>query len=127
LPSRRLCGKGWHTAHVRELAIEARSQLGRAIYLFLRAVSNVAPVKRSKRAMAWIRTRFKLLERKPIFWKHLDLQSLLFLWSTDTLVERTAAVLSRDLDAAGHMRVERAEVSIDPGPRERHGISVAGV
>jgi hypothetical protein len=101
--------------------------LGRACYLFLRAASNVAPVKRSKRAMAWIRARFKLLERKPIFWKHLDLQSLLFLWSTDTLVEHTADVLSRDGDAAGHVRVERAEVSIGSGSRERHGVSVAGV
>ena len=101
--------------------------LGRATYLFLRAVSNVAPVKRSKRAMAWIRARFKLLERKPILWKHLDLQSLLFLWSTDTLVEHTADVLSRDIDAAGHMRMERTEVSIGARPRERHGVSVAGV
>ena len=101
--------------------------LGRATYLFLRAASNVAPVKRSKRAMAWIRARFRLLERKPILWKHLDLQSLLFLWSTDTLVEHTADVLSRDIDAAGHMRMERTEVSIGARSRERHGVSVAGV
>ena len=101
--------------------------LGRATYLFLRAASNVAPVKRSKRAMAWIRARFKLLERKPIFWKHLDLQSLLFLWSTDTLVQNTAGILSRDVDAAGHVRMERTEVAVDAGPRERHGVSVAGV
>jgi hypothetical protein len=101
--------------------------LGRATYLCLRAASNVAPVKRSKRAMAWIRARFKLLERKPIFGKHLDLQSLLFLWSTDTLVQSTAGILSRDVDAAGHMGMERAEVSIDARPRERHGVSVAGV
>lgn len=101
--------------------------LGKATYLFLRVASNVAPIKRSKRAMAWIRARFKLLERKPIFWKHLDLQSLLFLWSTDTLVQDTAGILSRDVDAAGHMRMERAEVAIDPRLRERDGISVAGV
>jgi hypothetical protein len=101
--------------------------LGRATYLLLRAASNVAPIKRSKRAMDWIRARFKLLERKPIFWKHLDLQSLLFLWSTDTLVQNTAGILSRDVDAAGHMRMERAEVTIDTRSRERDGISVAGV
>jgi hypothetical protein len=77
--------------------------------------------------MAWIRARFKLLERKPIFGKQLDLQSLLFLWSTDTLVEHTAGVLSRDVDAAGHMRMERAEVAIEAGPREGHGIPVASV
>ena len=55
------------------------------------------------------------------------LKSLLFLWSTDTVVQNTAGILSRDVDAAGHMGMERAEVSIDAGPRERHGISVAGV
>jgi hypothetical protein len=67
--------------------------LGSATYLLLRAISNLAPVKRSKRAMAWIRAHFYLLERKPIFWKHLDLQTLLFLWSTDTLIRNTAVIL----------------------------------
>jgi hypothetical protein len=113
--------------HVKPGLVHVSLTLGKASYLFLRAASNVAPIKRSKRAMTWIRARFKLLERKPIFWKRLDLQHLLFLWSTDTLVEHTAGVLSRDVDAAGHMRMERTEVSIGARPRERHGVSVAGV
>jgi hypothetical protein len=74
--------------------------VGRATYVFLRAVSNLAPVKRSKPARSWTRNHLRSLERKPIFWKKVDLQSLLFLWSTDTLTRNTAGILRKNLGAS---------------------------
>jgi hypothetical protein len=71
--------------------------LSRASHVFLRALSYLAPVKRSKPLQSWTRTRLRWLERRPIFWKHMDLQSLLFLWSTDVLTRNTAGILQRDL------------------------------
>jgi hypothetical protein len=71
--------------------------LGKATYVFLRAASNLAPVKRSKPRAAWTRNHLQSLERKPILGKGLDLQSLLFLWSTDTLTKSTGVILQRNL------------------------------
>jgi hypothetical protein len=70
--------------------------LDKAAHVFLRAASNLAPVKRSKPALRWTNMRINLLERKPIFGKHVDLQTLLFLWSTDVLARNTAAILKRN-------------------------------
>jgi hypothetical protein len=74
--------------------------LGRTTYVFLRAVSNLAPVRRSKLRAAWTRTRLQSLERKPILGKDLDLQSLLFLWSTDTLTRNTSDILQKNLSSS---------------------------
>lgn len=74
--------------------------LARASHVFLRAISYLPLVKRSKPRQAWTRTHLKLLERRPIFWKHLDLQNLLFLWSTDTLTQNTAVILRKNLGSS---------------------------
>jgi hypothetical protein len=70
--------------------------LGRASYALLRAVTHLAPGKRAKPLVAWCRIRLRRLERRPIFGKGLDLQGLLFLWSTDTLTKNTAAILKKN-------------------------------
>jgi hypothetical protein len=74
--------------------------LGKAAHVLLRAVSNLAPVKRSKPALRWTNKRINLLERRPIFWKHVDLQTLLFFWSTEVLARKTAAILAENLGGA---------------------------
>lgn len=74
--------------------------LGKATYVFLRALSNLGLVKRSKPRTAWTRSHLRALERKPILGKDLDLQSLLFLWSTDRLTRNTAGILQRNLRSA---------------------------
>jgi hypothetical protein len=73
--------------------------LDRASYLFLRAVSQLAPVKRSKPALSWTNKRINFLERKPILGKRVDLQSLLFFWSNDVLARNTAGILRKNLVA----------------------------
>jgi len=80
--------------------VHASLALGRASYVLLRAMSNFAPVKRSKRSMSWTRDHLQALERKPLLRKDLDLQSLLFLWSTDTLARNTAVILQKNLGSS---------------------------
>lgn len=76
--------------------VHASIALSKASYVLLRAMTHLAPVKRSKPLMSWIRTRFGLLERRPVLRKDLDLQGLLFHWSTDTLTRNTAAILQKN-------------------------------
>jgi hypothetical protein len=73
-------------------SVHASLALSTASYVFLRAMSHLAPIKQVR---PWIHTRLKELERKHIFGKDLDLQGLLFLWSTDTLTRNTAAILRK--------------------------------
>lgn len=85
---------------VKPALVHASLALDKASYVMLRAFSHLAPVKRSKRSMMWTRSRLRALQRKPIFRTHLDLQTLLFLWSTDMLTENTAGILQRNLGSA---------------------------
>lgn len=71
--------------------------LSGASYVMLRTLTHLAPVKRSKAALTWTRNRLGTLERKRIFGTDLELQNLLFLWSTDTLAKDTAVILQRNL------------------------------
>lgn len=73
----------------------------KASHAFLRALSHLPPVERSKSARTWTHARLRSLERKPLPRKGLDLQSLLFLWSTDVLARNTAAILQKNIGSPG--------------------------
>jgi hypothetical protein len=91
--------------------------LGKAAHVLLRAVSNLPPVKRSKPALRWTNKRINLLERSPMFGKRVDLQTLLFFWSTEVLARNTAAMLAESragaMTRSGSARERRAAPEAD--------------
>jgi hypothetical protein len=88
--------------------VHASMALDRASHAFLRALSHLGPIRRSQAARDWTHDRLRALERKPILRTGLELQSLLFLWSTDVLAQNTAVILQRTLGSSVLLSARRS-------------------